>query len=676
MSEQSGERLLHAGAEVSFADIESALRRSSNDESKHVSGMALTATVVVAGPPPRLVEAAQALSELIDAGLRAVLISYGDNPSPRVHVSRQTVSLEGLRPEYLNNAVAALRLSSLPTAVWWRGGQVEALTGLAALSDRLVLDAEDPREVWSLVDNLAERTAVSDLRWTRLTRWRALMAQFFDIADIRAAAAAFRVLRIEGSDRHAARLYAGWLASTLHWDRSVVPDLREIPGAPPLAPGDTPRLQLNVTDAYYFQTMGIPLLRGRVLNDQDGPATPRVVVINRRMAERYWPDQDPVGRTLHFPDTRNPLTATIVGVVGDVKHYGLSEPDAMQAYAFQAQLPHIFNSLIVRTAGDPVAKTNAVRQAVWSVDPQQPAKVKAEPGEHFITEIITTEAAEDPAFLDAMNAARIKGALLGVESVTDEGLKTVYKDFSAGGDELVRRLLTFRRHGVHVLGSFIFGLPSDREATFAATLSVAERANLTFAQFVMLTPFPGTLDFAAWEKSLGEAPPNVNGVPISQARMEYVVKSQLQQGQVNLTLDLAPDLPTAFADGNQIQQVVLNLLLNAQQAIENGGQLVADTSGGGSPTRSFLLHLQLRCHRDLQSVQKFRFYPPGISSARPRVDRASFAGPGLFQCLQTGRSRFAGNICGHRHPSGERLRPIQPQEQGSRQSGHSDDQPP
>jgi glucose-6-phosphate dehydrogenase assembly protein OpcA len=234
MSEQSGERLLHAGAEVSFADIESALRRSSNDESKHVSGMALTATVVVAGPPPRLAEAAQALSELIDAGLRAVLISYGDNPSPRVHVSRQTVSLEGLRPEYLNNAVAALRLSSLPTAVWWRGGQVEALTGLAALSDRLVLDAEDPREVWSLVDNLAERTAVSDLRWTRLTRWRALMAQFFDIADIRAAAAAFRVLRIEGSDRHAARLYAGWLASTLHWDKSVVPDLREIPGAPPI----------------------------------------------------------------------------------------------------------------------------------------------------------------------------------------------------------------------------------------------------------------------------------------------------------------------------------------------------------------------------------------------------------------------------------------------------------
>jgi glucose-6-phosphate dehydrogenase assembly protein OpcA len=234
MSEQSGERLLNAGEEVSFADIESALRRSSSEESKHVSGMALTATIVVAGPPPRLAEAATALGELIDAGLRAVLISYGDNPAPTVHVSRHTVSLDGLRPQYLNNAVAALRLSSLPTVVWWRGGEIEALTGLAALSDRLVLDAEDPGEVWTLANSLAERTAVSDLRWTRLTRWRALMAHFFDIAEVRTAAAAFRVLRIEGSDRHAARLYAGWLASTLHWDKCVKPDLREIPGAPPI----------------------------------------------------------------------------------------------------------------------------------------------------------------------------------------------------------------------------------------------------------------------------------------------------------------------------------------------------------------------------------------------------------------------------------------------------------
>ena len=77
----------------------------------------------------------------------------------------------------------------------------------------------------------------------------------------------------------------------------------------------------------------------------------------------------------------------------------------------------------------------------------------------FFTQI-TMEAAEDPAFLAAMKAARIKGALVGVEAVTPEGLKDVYKDFNYAGETLVERLRAFKDAGVHVLGSFIFGLPS------------------------------------------------------------------------------------------------------------------------------------------------------------------------------------------------------------------------
>src|SRR6202041_1092877 len=83
----------------------------------------------------------------------------------------------------------------------------------------------------------------------------------------------------------------------------------------------------------------------------------------------------------------------------------------------------------------------------------------------FFTQI-TMEAAEDTGFLDAMKKARIKGALVGVEAVTPEGLKSVYKDFNLSGDDLVKQLKTFSDHGVHVLGSFIFGLPSDRPDTF------------------------------------------------------------------------------------------------------------------------------------------------------------------------------------------------------------------
>lgn len=88
---------------------------------------------------------------------------------------------------------------------------------------------------------------------------------------------------------------------------------------------------------------------------------------------------------------------------------------------------------------------------------------------------ITMEAAEDTEFLAAMKKARIKGALVGVEAVTPEGLKDVFKDFNCSGDHLVKQLQRFREHGVYVLGSFIFGLPTDNQDTFAATAALAEK---------------------------------------------------------------------------------------------------------------------------------------------------------------------------------------------------------
>jgi radical SAM superfamily enzyme YgiQ (UPF0313 family) len=130
----------------------------------------------------------------------------------------------------------------------------------------------------------------------------------------------------------------------------------------------------------------------------------------------------------------------------------------------------------------------------------------------FFTQI-TMEAAEDPAFLQAMARARIRGALVGVESVTPEGLEAVHKGFNLSGEPLVERLRAFRAHGIHVLGSFIFGLPSDRHDTFEATADFADRAGVTFAQFVMLTPFPGTLDFERWERDPAAQGTEVGDVP-------------------------------------------------------------------------------------------------------------------------------------------------------------------
>jgi radical SAM superfamily enzyme YgiQ (UPF0313 family) len=139
---------------------------------------------------------------------------------------------------------------------------------------------------------------------------------------------------------------------------------------------------------------------------------------------------------------------------------------------------------------------------------------KLPPDTIFFTQI-TMEAAEDPEFLEAMRKANIKGALVGVEAVTPAGLKDIYKDFNFSGDELAQRLRAFKEHGVHVLGSFIFGLPSDTAATFDATAALADAADITFAQFVMLTPFPGTIDFDKWEKSFVGGPPMFEGTPLT-----------------------------------------------------------------------------------------------------------------------------------------------------------------
>jgi glucose-6-phosphate dehydrogenase assembly protein OpcA len=226
------ELLLPAGVDVAFGEIEGALGRTG--ESRSSPRTALTATIVVTGPRDRLTQAAEAVEGLEDVGVRAVLICCGDNAAPSMRVAGHTVALDGIRSEYLNNAVAALRLSSLPTLVWWRGGDVGNIEGLAALADRLVLDADDPRPLWESVEKFAAQTSVTDMRWTRLTRWRALMAHFFDIPEVQAAIPHFHTLRLEGSDEFVLRLFAGWVLSIVSSPDRLKFELIQTAGAAPI----------------------------------------------------------------------------------------------------------------------------------------------------------------------------------------------------------------------------------------------------------------------------------------------------------------------------------------------------------------------------------------------------------------------------------------------------------
>ena len=240
------DRLLTAGRDVPFSDIEVTLARLVRDgrRRKRAPARALTATVIVIGDAPRLATAAEALEQLGEAGgVRAILISEGQQTAPIARVTENAIAISGLAPRFLNNAVAALRLSSLPAVVWWRGGSIAALEDLATLADRMVLDAEDPGASWDQARPLLDRTALTDLRWTRLTRWRSAIAHLFDLPQVRADAGHVRQLSIDAADVHAARLYAGWLRVCLRWSPAVA--IRITPVSKPDATTPLERVRLE-----------------------------------------------------------------------------------------------------------------------------------------------------------------------------------------------------------------------------------------------------------------------------------------------------------------------------------------------------------------------------------------------------------------------------------------------
>lgn len=176
----------------------------------------LTATVVAVVSPDNCDDVIETLKSLAGvAGVRPIVVSLGELPEPPRREEDGAIVIDGLVLRYLNNAVASLRLSSLPTLAWWRAREPKGLKELATLVDRLVMDLDDPTGAWSLVPAIAPLASVSDLRWARLTRWRDLIAQFFDLPDTRASMASFNRLEIAGADVFCARLLGGWLKARL-----------------------------------------------------------------------------------------------------------------------------------------------------------------------------------------------------------------------------------------------------------------------------------------------------------------------------------------------------------------------------------------------------------------------------------------------------------------------------
>jgi glucose-6-phosphate dehydrogenase assembly protein OpcA len=227
MEDAVSESLLESGTALDFTGIEAALARNNAPTANGAPARALTATVVAVGPRARLEAAVEPLQQLGRTGaIRGILIPQGDSQGGGGRVSSNVVAIDGLEDAFIDNAVAALRLSSLPTVIWWRGGPAELLDKLVGLADRVVLDEDPPEPGWRCAVEWCDRAAFGDVRWTRLTRWRSLMAQFFDIPEVRAATGSFDRLVIAGADAAAARLFAAWLQTTLHWGDRVAVDIQ------------------------------------------------------------------------------------------------------------------------------------------------------------------------------------------------------------------------------------------------------------------------------------------------------------------------------------------------------------------------------------------------------------------------------------------------------------------
>jgi predicted permease len=146
-------------------------------------------------------------------------------------------------------------------------------------------------------------------------------------------------------------------------------------GAPPVSDLAMPRADLQRISPDYFRTIGVPLLQGRPFARTDRPETPRVAIVNRAFAKRYLAEKDPIGTRLQIPNgppgTETPWI-TVVGIVGDVRQYGLSNPPTEQIYLPMAQYPALSTNCLLRTDADPLRMSGTVAAAVHAIGPEQP----------------------------------------------------------------------------------------------------------------------------------------------------------------------------------------------------------------------------------------------------------------------------------------------------------------
>jgi putative ABC transport system permease protein len=162
---------------------------------------------------------------------------------------------------------------------------------------------------------------------------------------------------------------AGNLPLTYNGDSMTI----GVEGVPDPPHGQRPDVIFRAIGSDYFNTMGIPIVRGRDFTDQDNADSKDVVIISEKTAQHFWPGEDPIGKRLKpGSSTSKSEWREVIGIVKDVRQNDLIAPPKMQMYFTYRQLKDIAaNALVVRTTVEPMSLAGSVRSAIWSVDKNQ-----------------------------------------------------------------------------------------------------------------------------------------------------------------------------------------------------------------------------------------------------------------------------------------------------------------
>lgn len=168
-----------------------------------------------------------------------------------------------------------------------------------------------------------------------------------------------------------------------------------IAGQPVVPRAQRPSAPLHVITPGFLSTMDVPLRRGRVFDQRDASSSPAVIIINEAMARRFWPNQDPIGVRITHELSIVPGQATtreIVGIVGNVRHFGLEQTPEAQMYIPHGQMPWPSMAVVVRSGLDRQQIVEPIRRAVWSMDPTIPVPPLR------TMEVVVADAAGQPRF--------------------------------------------------------------------------------------------------------------------------------------------------------------------------------------------------------------------------------------------------------------------------------------